>query len=1393
LAAAVVDLIRSTDGGKAIGIEGGWGSGKTTVVKLVKSEIERDGNYTVVEFDAWAHEGDPLRRTFLETLIDHFTAIQWLHQEEWKDEKEIIRRRLEKRKTTTVPYLTWLGKLAILLVILVPVGTAMMNAALREPISFRLDPGLGPAWYFIGALVLSLAPALPVVAAIAYVGLIKPIYLGLIRTLRRGPRRNGGHAQGGSAGTDLSQEQLWAMFFNKSVSERRIETNETPNPTSIEFEETFCRIMESALRRIEAAKEIEGSTTSVEEPEDSARRVHRRAILVLDNLDRIDASAALSIWSTLQAFLRPREIRNRNTTWLKNLWIIMPYDLAGLRQLWSKRDDNEGIGTLIPVLPDSGGVAPSPNHDQRGQMLPDPVITGGIDTAAGRVYPGTDGVALSFLDKSFHIRFEVPPPVLSNWHSYLSKLLGDAFRNHKISSDAERRAEFHDCYRLYARYLSKKRELPTPRGVILYVNQIGGIHRQRGDEFALSHIAYYVLLRRLGHDVIAEILAGYLPEPDVSGLLGDAAIENLAAMAFNVSVAEAKQIILHEPINRAITIRDPDELKRIASAHGDKGFWEALEATSETWSRAGITMVANVAYCLSKSELLATAERPEARSIRSALRTCIFQKDSDLIWPFNAEIAEGLAELSRLLGEWPAAARLLASIGRGLNYGAGMPSKPIDMQSWLKASSFLLDRIRSLELTIEYSQSVLASAEQGSGGGEMSGEGRLARSVSLALCQPMSERLRITAPAIQSFELDKLLRALCGLRHPLDGGAYGSIERLVSEGYLFHHLANALAEQNTQSLAVCLYAILVAPVELDAIQEVGRSEQGKSEFRDICSTHEAQVQVHDGNTDFTIPIEPLGAGVASLVAEFQDSEFLLTVLSRDNATHLGLFWETCLQYIARGEHPEMIFTSSVVLNYWPQMHPALAGTTNDLIDRLLGKSDLLSEALKGAYDPTKAELYSAIAASPQGVNHKQFGETMAKGMESTDKEEWTAEMLNGGPLVRTLQMLLLSGVTFDLGVNYRRALVDHGKALLDQKSDECPLVPGFSGWEDMLEGLAESLQREQTVARLLELAGKRNGEIPNAFFDAWGPALAREATARGEENVFEDLFTPLLRKRNARGIRWIADSLALREPTVLRDQEGSGLAAFRDELRKALIEGSGDEMGIALKEIARFLQVELPNVPPSTAPAAQRHLGLRLEDSMRGEEREVAPESQPPQASPPEGAAMSAEDAIARFKELHKDASGVGPTCSIIYAWGEQDSWVLKLAEDLRNAGAVVVIDHPSKPHMRTDEDAFLTAVSKSSVFIVVGTPGYKDWLDGKAPRGGSTTNVDKQIKVSLEQRLSQQRSSQPILPIIRQGNVTISLPAELARAKYIDFTDDRSYGANLLELLNNVYSGPAA
>jgi len=77
VAKSIAELITSGEaGGKIIGLEGGWGAGKTTVINLVESHLTGDPNITVFSFDAWAHEGDPLRRTYLESLIRHFRSAR---------------------------------------------------------------------------------------------------------------------------------------------------------------------------------------------------------------------------------------------------------------------------------------------------------------------------------------------------------------------------------------------------------------------------------------------------------------------------------------------------------------------------------------------------------------------------------------------------------------------------------------------------------------------------------------------------------------------------------------------------------------------------------------------------------------------------------------------------------------------------------------------------------------------------------------------------------------------------------------------------------------------------------------------------------------------------------------------------------------------------------------------------------------------------------------------------------------------------------------------------------------------------------------------------------------------------------------------------------------------
>ncbi|MCK4546130.1 MAG: hypothetical protein KAW17_01700 [Candidatus Eisenbacteria sp.] len=109
IAKAIVQLLRTESGGKTIGLQGTWGSGKSTVVNLVKEELDRDrekkqGEVAVVIVDAWAHQGDPLRRTFLERVID---GLDWIKdKEKWQQSLNKISRggKLRRDNNASAPH-----------------------------------------------------------------------------------------------------------------------------------------------------------------------------------------------------------------------------------------------------------------------------------------------------------------------------------------------------------------------------------------------------------------------------------------------------------------------------------------------------------------------------------------------------------------------------------------------------------------------------------------------------------------------------------------------------------------------------------------------------------------------------------------------------------------------------------------------------------------------------------------------------------------------------------------------------------------------------------------------------------------------------------------------------------------------------------------------------------------------------------------------------------------------------------------------------------------------------------------------------------------------------------------------------------------------------------------
>jgi hypothetical protein len=138
IASALIKLIEFEDGGKTIGIEGEWGSGKSTIINFIQNHfINRDDTKLVI-FDTWSHEGDPLRRTVLETLINKIDEYGWLKdktKKKWAGKRLELARRKKVTEKSNTPVLTKQGKWFTLALMTVPIGMGLFMAGLQGMLS----------------------------------------------------------------------------------------------------------------------------------------------------------------------------------------------------------------------------------------------------------------------------------------------------------------------------------------------------------------------------------------------------------------------------------------------------------------------------------------------------------------------------------------------------------------------------------------------------------------------------------------------------------------------------------------------------------------------------------------------------------------------------------------------------------------------------------------------------------------------------------------------------------------------------------------------------------------------------------------------------------------------------------------------------------------------------------------------------------------------------------------------------------------------------------------------------------------------------------------------------------------------------------------------------------
>ncbi|KWC21050.1 hypothetical protein WL48_34990 [Burkholderia ubonensis] len=410
IAATIATLIRSCNGGQSIRLDGNWGVGKSTVVRLLAHEFEsqqanppgaNDPDVVVFEYDAWVHTGDPLRRAFFEALVAKLRG-RWIpdlqsHDEadEWTERIEFLAKRLKKTSKHSELVFNDSDQTIITSLLCVGLVAPLLNSAIS-----------------------SLAQGKGFFASVAWAAVLGFGAYKLLRPL---------------TGRTLS------LFLRRQPDRETVTVTEAGEPTSLEFQSAFLALLGSVLG--------------------NPARPNRKLVIVVDNLDRVDAAEVQATWALLRSFLDNPTFRKE--PWYERLWLLVPMARAD------------------KVNPESAG-------SERDQA--------------------------SALEKVFQVRFTVPDMTTHFWRSFFEDRMAIAF-------DKLNRKSRNTVIDLYAEDLDASKL--TPRAIISFINSLVALYVERGlqeeqegsgkDAISIEVLAAYLLWERgLNADGTALDVADYM-------------------------------------------------------------------------------------------------------------------------------------------------------------------------------------------------------------------------------------------------------------------------------------------------------------------------------------------------------------------------------------------------------------------------------------------------------------------------------------------------------------------------------------------------------------------------------------------------------------------------------------------------------------------------------------------------------------------------------------------------------------------------------------------------------------------------------------------------------------------------------------------------------------------
>lgn len=306
--------------GGGIGLEGGWGAGKSSVIRMAEKGLP--DRYRVLAFDMWSHQTDAFRRAFLEELINYAER----NKADWpdvniRDEREIVQSRRRHVRDNTRKLYTPLGALLLLVLPFIAILFAWIQPSAFGNANLGNLPGIA-FWSLVGVFIAA--------------GIVLGVFF--IRA-------------------DASHETRWwakpltkfalavSEFFTVSrdvSSQTTTQSIREEDPTTVEFN----RIFRDLLGKLQTHE--------------------RRFIFVLDNADRLPAEQVKSAWSEMRALFATPTDKPEHT-----VLAVVPYDRKHISDAFGLGNSGASLGesdifekTFDRII----AVAPPVPSDWRGYL-----------------------------------------------------------------------------------------------------------------------------------------------------------------------------------------------------------------------------------------------------------------------------------------------------------------------------------------------------------------------------------------------------------------------------------------------------------------------------------------------------------------------------------------------------------------------------------------------------------------------------------------------------------------------------------------------------------------------------------------------------------------------------------------------------------------------------------------------------------------------------------------------------------------------------------------------------------------------------------------------------------------------------------------------------------------